>query len=65
MGESDGETEREGSVLRWMVTGADGRGECVNVFKRVCGLALHGFCGVDVCANTVLDMQRGAGWGTK
>lgn len=52
-------------MQRWMVTGTDGRGVCANVFMSVCGLALHGFCGVNACADTVLDTQRGAGWGTK
>lgn len=52
-------------MRRWMVTASDGHGVCVCVFMRVCGLALHGFCGVNVCADTVLDMRCGAGWGTK
>lgn len=33
---------------------------CECVFIRV-----HGFCGVNAYADTVLDTQRGAGWGTK
>lgn len=47
------------------MTGADGRGVCANVCLCACGPELHGFCRVNACADTVLDTQCGAGWGTK